>query len=108
MTYSLDFRQKVFAHKTKKGMTFEQTSEHFDIGIRTLFRWQQSMTPCANRKKPATKIDMGRLKDNLANTPDQYQWEMAQQFNVTQQAIAKALKRLSVTHKKNTATSKGE
>jgi len=37
MTYSLDFRQKVFAVKAKKNLTFEETSERFDIPIRTLF-----------------------------------------------------------------------
>ena len=36
MTYSLDFRQKVMDYKTKKGLTVEQTSYHFDIGIHTL------------------------------------------------------------------------
>ena len=108
MTYSLDFRQKIFAYKTKKGLTFEQTSEHFDIGIRTLFRWQRSIKPCTTRNKPATKIDMDKLKSDIINTPDEYQWEIAQRFNVTQQAIAKALKRLDLTHKKNTATPKSE
>ena len=58
MTYSLDFRQKVFTYKAKKELTFEQTSEHFDIGIRTLFRWQSNIEPCSTRNKPATKIDM--------------------------------------------------
>ena len=101
MTYSLDFRQRVFAYKAKKGLTFEQTSEHFDIGIRTLFRWQSKIEPCLTRNKPATKIDMEALAKDVQEAPDDYQWERAARFNVTQQAVAKALQRLSITYKKN-------
>ncbi|MDE1465649.1 helix-turn-helix domain-containing protein [Spartinivicinus poritis] len=57
MTYSLDFRQHVFKYKEKEGLTFEQTSEHFDIGLRTLFRWQ-------NNLEPNKKIVLLALADN--------------------------------------------
>ena len=100
MTYSLDFRQKVFAYKTKKGLTFEQTSEHFDIGIRTLFRWQSKIEPCSTRNKPAIKIDMEALAKDIQDSPDDYQWERAARFKVTQQAITKALRRLNISYKK--------
>jgi len=106
MTYNLDFRQKVFAYKEKKDLTFEQTSEHFDIGIRTLFRWQQSLEPCTTRNKPATKIDMDALRQDIEHSPEDYQWERAQRFQVTQPAITKALKRLKVSYKKNTVSPK--
>ena len=82
MTYSLDFRQKVMDYKTKKGLTFEQTSHHFDIGIRTLFRWSSSLSPCNKRQKPATKIDMDALKHDVENSPDDCQWERALRFGV--------------------------
>ena len=101
MTYSLDLRQKVFAYKAKKELTFEQTSEHFDIGIRTLFRWQSNIEPCSTRNKPATKIDMEVLAQDVHDSPDDYQWERAARFNVTQPAITKALKRLNISYKKN-------
>ncbi|MDX7992597.1 hypothetical protein FE393_14990 [Xenorhabdus sp. psl] len=39
MGYSLDFRKKVLAYKDKHSLIFEQTSVHFEIAIRTLFRW---------------------------------------------------------------------
>ena len=45
MTYSLDFRTKVFRIKEKKGLTFEQVSAHFDISIRTLFQLRDIMPP---------------------------------------------------------------
>ena len=43
MTYPLQFRQKVFSTKEKFHLTFEQTSQRFDVPIRTLFRWQRTI-----------------------------------------------------------------
>jgi transposase len=100
MTYDLNFRRKVFAYKAKNELTFEKTSNHFDIGIRTLFRWQQSIIPCTTRHRPATKIDMAKLAQQIKESPDEYQWERALRFNVTQPAITKALKRLNLNYKK--------
>jgi transposase len=108
MTYSLDFRKKVFVTKAKKGLTFEQTSERFDIPIRTLFRWHQRLEPCTKRNKLATKIDMVALENDIKARPDSYQWERAQQFNVTPAAISLALKRLNISYKKNAAASQSE
>ena len=42
-------------------LALEQTSQRFDIPIRTLFRWQQKIAPCLTRDKPATKIDTDAL-----------------------------------------------
>ena len=66
MTYSLDFRRKVFAYKEKHQLTFEQTSKHFEINIATLFRWKNKIAPCVSRNKPATKVDIERLKKDVA------------------------------------------
>ena len=108
MTYSLDFRQKVMDYKTKKGLTFEQTSDHFDIGIRTLFPWSSSLSPCNKRQKPATKINMDTFKQDVENSPDAYQWERALRFGVHQSTIYYALKRLEISDQKNTTTSKSQ
>ena len=108
MTYSIDFRKRVFAVKAKKGLTFEQTSERFDLPIRTLFRWQQRLEPCTTRHKPATKIDMDALKKDVEIHPDKFQWERAMQFKVSPAAICVALKRLEISYKKNTAASQSK
>ena len=108
MTYSLDFRQKVMDYKTKKVLTFEQTSHHFDIGIHTLFRWNSSLSPYHKRQKSAIKIDMDALKQDVENIPDAYQWERALRFGVHQSTIYYALKRLEISYKKNTTTSKSQ
>ena len=108
MTYSLDFRQRVMGYKAKKSLTFAQTSDHFDIGIRTLFRWSKQLEPCHYRQKPATKIDMDALKADIEQSPDDYQWERAKRFKVGQSSMHYALKRLGVSYKKNSATSKSQ
>ncbi len=80
-------------------LTFEQTSERFDIPIRTLFRCQNKLEPYLIRNKPATKIDMEALKKDVEQHPDDYQWERAKRFNVSQSTMGLALKRLGISNK---------
>ena len=105
MTYPLKFRQKVFAVKDKYELTFEETSQRFDVPIRTLFRWSKKIEPQTTRNKPATKINMELLAQDVKNSPDDYLWERAERFNVRLESIFYALKRLKVSYKKNTKTS---
>ena len=69
MTYPLKFRQKVFATKEKFQLTFQETSERFDIPIRTLFRWQHQLEPCTRRNKPATKVNMVEISAACKGVP---------------------------------------
>ena len=70
MTYPLEFRRKVFATKEKFQLTFQETSERFDIPIRTIFRWQRQLEPHTQRKKPATKVNMEKLAQHVKHHPD--------------------------------------
>ena len=108
MTYSLDFRQKVFELKEKKGLTFEETSEHFAISIRTLFRWQSKLEPCTTRNKPASKLDMDALANDVETFPDDYQWERGERLGVRQSTIHYALVRLGISYKKNLTASQSK
>jgi transposase len=101
MSYSLDFRKRVFAIKKKENLTFEATSKRFHITTRTLFRWQKRIQPKNNRSKPATKIDMVALQKDVQENPDRFQYERAGDYGVSQGAIGFALKRLHISHKKN-------
>jgi len=51
MKYPIECRQKVLFMKEKHKWTFEQISKHFEIGIRTIFRWD---------KKRRQEIDLYR------------------------------------------------
>ena len=68
MTYSIDFRRKVFAIKEKEGLSFEQASKRFGIGKTTLVRWTKKLEPELSRNKPATKINMDTTKNFFINT----------------------------------------
>jgi len=107
MTYSLDFRKRLFAVKEEEELTFSEVSKRFHVPMRTLFRWQQRIKPKIKRNKPATKIDMEALKKDVEKYPDRYQYEHAQKFGVTQGAIWFALQRLGISYKKNSISSKG-
>src|SRR6185295_1699297 len=103
--YSLDFRKRVFEIQEKEGLTFLEISKRFGVGMRTLFSWQQRIEPCITRNKPATKIDMKKLEQDVEENPESYQWERAQHMGVSQSAIFYALKRLGKSYKKNSVSS---
>ena len=107
MTYPLQFRQKVFSTKQKFDLTFEQTSQRFDVPIRTLFRWQRKMAPCMTRDKPATRLAMAALAKDIEMSPDAYQGERAKRLGVAERTIGYGLQRLKVSYKKNAQTSQG-
>lgn len=100
MTYSINFRQHVLAYKEKHELTFEKTSEHFAISLRTLFRWHDNITPVTTRQRPAIKLDMDILQKDVEENPDDYQWERDKRLNVGQPTIHYALKRLKISYKK--------
>jgi transposase len=49
MTYSVDFRKKVFEVKKEQGLTYEATAALFNIGKTTLVRWHNNIMPSQNR-----------------------------------------------------------
>ena len=106
MTYSLDFRRKLFRIKSDQGLTFLEISQLFNISMATLFRWFKKIAPNTTRNKPATKIDMDALKKDIEIYPDAYQFERAQRLGVSTGGIFHALKRLNITYKKNTQSPK--
>jgi transposase len=65
MTYSIDFRKRVIRVQKDEGLTFKQTAEHFRIGIASLTRWHKNPKPIATRKRPAIKIDMEKLTEDV-------------------------------------------
>ena len=108
MTYPLKYRKKAFEIKEKYNLTFAQTSERLDIPIRSLFRWHKRLEPLLKRNKPASKLNMLALKENVKNNPDDYQWERAKRLCVSDRAIGYGLKRLGISYKKNSKPSQGQ
>lgn len=107
MAYSLDFRRRVLAVKAKERLTFADTSKRFHIDIRTLFRWQRRLEPKMTRNKPATKVDMDALRQDVRRRPDAFLSERAEQFGVSVSCIFYALRRMDLRLKKNSVSSQG-
>ena len=104
MTYETSFRKQVFKIKEQEKLTYQQTSKRFGINIRTLFRWKHKPIDTKRRNKPATKINMEALKKDIDNRPDDYNYEPAARFKVSTQAIWAAMRRLKISHQKNSKT----
>ena len=105
MTYSSDFRRKVLSVRKKEGLTIAQVATRFCVGIASVTRWVKNPDPMLTRNKPATKIDMDALVQDIKTYPDAYQYERARRLGVSQKGINHALKRLGVSYKKKPATS---
>jgi transposase len=105
MTYSLDFRQKVLKIRCEEGLSIEQAALRFGVGKASVMRWLVELKPKKNRNKPATKINMALLQEDVANYPDSYQYERAQRLGVSASGIRLALLRLKVSYKKNMESS---
>jgi transposase len=108
MTYPLAMRKHILDTKEREKLTFQATADRFNIGIATLMRWSHTLEPQLTRNKPALKIDMEQLANDVLERPDDYQHERAARFGVSRHGIYAALKRLGVTRKKNTDTPEGE
>jgi len=101
MTYSLDFRKQVLKIRAREGLSIEQVAVRFGIGKASVMRWLVELEPKKTRNKPATKINMDLLREDVANFPDSFQYERARRFGVSKSGIGLALVRLKLSYKKN-------
>jgi transposase len=106
MSYSLDFRQKVMAMKQKHGWTFEKTCQHFEISMRTLFRWSNKIEPIKKYTIRKSKIEKDVLLKDVEMYPDSYISERAERLGVSKSAMQRYLKKFNITYKKKSKTSK--
>ena len=106
MTYPIEFRCHVLSVRKKEGLTFYDTATRFCIGVASLTRWSKTLEP-----KPYPlrmyKVSLEALSKDVKDYPDAYQYERAERFGVYQNAIYQALKKLNVTYKKSSVSSKG-
>ncbi|BAP57413.1 transposase [Thioploca ingrica] len=105
MTYSREFRRKVFLRKEQEQLTFEEIAKRFAVGKASVVRWSKRIEAQRTLNKPATPIDRERLKKDIEKYPDASQYEQAECFGVSPRGIGAALKRLGRSCKKNALTS---
>lgn len=109
MVYSLDLRQKALNYIANGGSRSE-AAKIFGVTTRTLANWlsrqkQQDLAPKMKGSNPS-KIDNEKLKQYIKDHPDSYLREIAQVFSSTLQAVFYACKRLNITLKKRSHTTK--
>ena len=108
MAYSQDFRDKVLAVKGKNHLTIVHTAARFCIGIATVKRWMKDPWLKTTKDRPSMKINLQALQKDIQNHPDDYQYERAVRFCCSPSGIGAALKKLKISYKKNTTTSKSQ
>jgi transposase len=107
MTYSQDFRRKVLKIKSAEKLSMSDVADRFDIGVASVMRWTKKIESQTTRNKPAVKINMEALKEDIEQYPDAYLKERAARLNVSHACVWLAMKRLNITYKKNSSASKG-
>ena len=106
--YAIKFRRKVLSLQEKANLTNAEVASRFDIGVATVVRWRSRIDPFLKRNKPATRIDMQILLQDVVDYPDKYLYERAKLFGASSQGIVHALRRLGVSYKKNSNPSKSK
>ena len=106
MTYSADFRAQVIKSVKEQGMSIRQACAFYNINNVTVQRWLKDPSIKKTRNKPPTKISNNALLADVANYPDDYMYERARRLGCSKSGIEAALKRLGISKKKDTSTSK--
>ena len=107
MAYSHHFIKKVLKLK-EEGMSFIKLSKKFNISVRSIQEWKKGNLPKGIRNKPNVKLDLELLKKDILDFPDAYLKERAERLGVSSNCISHNLKKLGVTYKKNSNSSKNQ
>ena len=103
MAYSIDFIRRAVAYKNE-GHTFDQLSEAFGIPNVTYYDWEKKLKnghyDVKIKRERKRKIDKEALKQAVADNPDAFLKEYAEQFGCTPTAVFYALENLGITRKK--------
>ena len=103
MRYSIDYIKRAVAYK-EEGHTFDQLREAFGIPNVTYYDWERKLKnghyDVKRKRERNRKIDKEALKQAVADNPDAFLMEYAEQFNCTPTAVFYALENLGITRKK--------
>jgi len=103
MAYSIDFIRRAITYK-QNGHTFAQLRKAFDIPSATYYDWETKLNnghfDIIVKRERHRKIDKQALVKAVAEKPDAFLKEYAEQFNCTPTAVFYALEKLNITRKK--------
>lgn len=100
MTYSNDFMTHILSVKKEENLSFRATAKRFKVAVRSIQKWEKGELPKRTRKPTPTKICPEKLKQDVIDHPDDFQYERAERFGVTPRGIGYALEKLKITRKK--------
>lgn len=111
-SYSVDLRERVLQY-LEKNKNRKAASLLFQVGEATIYRWISRKKEKGNveplrRPYVYKKIDDQRLIDYIEKNPDHFLSEISKHFSLTPQAIFYALKRLKITRKKSSRSTRKE
>lgn len=107
MAYSLDMRQRAL-ELLEEGKTKTEVSEILGVGRSSLLRWEKraskgELAAIYPKVRGGFRVDDEKLKAYVAKHPDAYQSEIAEAIDAKENTVCKALKRLNISRKKNSA-----
>jgi len=107
MSYSKDLRERAVKYYIS-GHTLKETGEVSGAGINTISQWVKKYKETGDLsnkllKRGFKKIDPEKLILFLEENPDAFLKETAEEFECSTEAVRKALKKLGITRKKDTA-----
>ena len=105
MKYNIEYRRRAIEYWSE-GHSKKEAAEVFKVDPSTLHRWKSRLKETGTlapteRKETWRKIDPEKLKSYLHEHPDAYLKEIAEEFECTEVAVFKALRRLKISRKKN-------
>uniref|UniRef100_UPI003D2D784D IS630 transposase-related protein n=1 Tax=Nitrosomonas communis TaxID=44574 RepID=UPI003D2D784D len=80
MTYPILFRHKVLSVREKENLSIAQVAQRFCVDVASVTRWIKTPDPETTRNKPATKINMEMLAQDIKNYPDAHQYERVRAY----------------------------
>ena len=104
MGYDIKFKNRAIEYKNE-GHTYKETCKVFKISEMTLTRWikkerEGKLGKVKIQVRKPKKICPNKLVEYIEVHPDAYLVEIAEEFNCSDVAISKALKKLNITRKK--------
>lgn len=100
MAYSNDFIEHVLLIHKEEKLSHRATAKRFRIAPDTLTRWKNGQRPARTRHTKPKKIADEKLRLDVKDYPDAFQYERAERLNCSRWGIGLALRRLGITRKK--------
>lgn len=105
MGYDIKFKQRAVEYRDE-GYTYKETCKTFKISETTLTRWikkekEGKLGEVKIHARKPKKIYPDKLVKYIDEHPNAYLVEIAEEFNCSECAIRKALKKLGITRKKD-------